>query len=121
MKFLPVSYDSEIVSDDVLKTEFKAAHQIGKVALGDNYFFYREKFKIRYIAYSNIYRIFRRVQLVNMKMCCSRGQLQIQNIVLCSKKNVELAMVDLPDEKSALALIEEMQQKIPEVKIGMKK
>lgn len=121
MKFESLLINIEETDVAALKEEYKAGHQIGKITLGEKHFFFKKKMKAIYLPFENIYRVFRRVQLVNMKMCCSRGQLQIQNIVLCSKKNDELAMIDLPDEKAALALIEEMQKKLPELKVGMKK
>lgn len=121
MKFLPIIELETEKDAKTLKAEYKAARQFGKVALGSENFFYKDKFKVRYIPFANIYRAFRRVQCVNMKMCCAGGQLQLQNIVLCSKKNDELCMVDLPDERAALALFEEIEKNHPEIKIGMKK
>ena len=56
-----------------LKVEYKAARQFGKVALGSENFFYKDKFKVRYIPFANVYRAFRRVQCVNMKMCCAES------------------------------------------------
>ena len=122
MKFEPLIYNQdESVSLDELKQEYKEGRQIGKICLGQQFFFFRKRFKTIYLPYTKIYRIFRRVQLIDMKMCCSKGQLQLQNIVLSTKKNEDLAMVDLPDEKAALAVIEEMQKRVPEIKVGMKK
>ena len=121
MKFLPVIELETEKDAKTLKAEYKDTRKIGKVALGSENFFYKDKFKVKYIPFANIYRAFRRVQCVNMKMCCAGGQLQLQNIVLCNKKNEELCMVDLPDEKSALILFEEIEKNHPEIKIGMKK
>lgn len=121
MKFIPVIELDTDINSDALKTEYKAARKIGKVALGDANFFYKEKLKIRFIPFAKVHRAFRRVQCVNVKMCCAGGQLQLQNIVLCSKKNDELCMIDLPDERAALALFEDLEKNHPEIKIGMKK
>lgn len=113
MKFIPVIELESEPAKETLKSEYKAARKIGKVALGTEHFFY--------IPFEKIHRAFRRVQCVNMKMCCAGGQLQLQNIVLCNKKNDELCMVDLPDERAALALFEDLEKNHPEIKIGMKK
>jgi len=121
MKFIPVIELETEPAKKTLKSEYKAARKIGKVALGTEHFFYREKLKLKYIPFEKVYRAFRRVQCVNMKMCCAGGQLQLQNIVLCNKKNDELCMVDLPDERAALALFEDLEKNHPEIKIGMKK
>ena len=55
-----------------------------------------------------------------MKMCCANGQLQLENIVLCNKKE-ELIQIDLPGLKAAEAVIEEIKKNNPDVKIGIKK
>ena len=53
-------------------------------------------------------------------MCCANGQLQLENIVLCNKKE-ELIQIDLPGLKAAEAVIEEIKKNNPDVKIGIKK
>jgi len=119
MKFIPFNETETIVEKDLLKSEFRAGRELGKVCLGKDHFFYKQKLSYFYISYSNIYRVFRRVQCINMKMCCSNGELQINNIVLCSKKE-ELVMVDLPNEDCATAILKYFEENWPNVKIGMK-
>lgn len=119
MKYLPLIEDETIVDNSLLKEEFKAGRELGKVCLGKEHFFFRTKLTMNYISYSNIYRVFRRVQCVNVRMCCSNGELQLNNIVICSKAT-ELAMVDLPNEESANAILKYFEENWPKVKIGTK-
>lgn len=118
MKFIPI-IDEEIDLTK-LKNEYKNGRAVGKVTLGSQHFFFKQKFSVKYIAFADIYRAFRRVQCVNVRMCCANGELQLNNIVICSKKE-ELAMIDFSTEKEAVAVLEYMEQNWPEIKIGTKK
>lgn len=119
MKYLPLLEDEPVLEKEALVQEYKAGRELGKVCLGNDHFFFRTKLTINYISYSNIYRIFRRVQCVNVRMCCANGELQLNNIVLCSKA-AELAMVDLPNEDSANAILKYFEENWPSIKIGKK-
>lgn len=120
MKYLPLIAEEEIIEKNTLKAEFKEGRELGKVCLGKDHFFFKKKFTMYYISYSKIYRVFRRVQCINVKMCCSGGQIQLNNIVLCSNK-AELGMIDLPNEDSAVAILSYFEENWPKVKIGVKK
>lgn len=119
MKFIPVKDDLEEIDTAVLTDEYKQGHEIGRVSLGPTLLFFKIKSKVYYIPYSAIYRTFRRVKEVRASLCCGKGVIQLQYLVLCSNK-AELAEIDLPDERSAVILIEELQQKAPKMKIGKK-
>lgn len=119
MKYLPLIPEETEIEKKALKAEIKAGQAFGKVCLGENHFFLRKKFTYLYISYSNVYRAFRRVQCVNFKIGRSDGQLQVNNIVLCSNK-AELAMIDLPDEEAAKTVLKYFEENWPKVKIGKK-
>jgi len=117
MKFLPLTTTQK--EADALSEEYKAAHQIGKVFLGTNTFFIKKGFKVYYIGFSEIHRAFRRVKAVPTRICCGKGEIRLEYIVLCDKKN-EIAEIYLPDERASTAIINELQQKSPSTKIGKK-
>lgn len=120
MKFVSIIEKENQISSDELKTEYKAARKIGKAALGENHLFCRKFLKTEFIAYSEIYRAFRRVQCIDMKMCCARGKLQLENIVLMDKKE-EIFQFDLPTTSAAETVLAKLTEKNPEIKIGVKK
>lgn len=103
-----------------LKNEYKTARKVGRIALGTEHLFSKKWLTVKYVQYKEIYRVFRRVECVDMKMCCANGQIQLENIVLCNKKE-ELIQIDLPGLKAAEAVIEEIKKNNPDVKIGIKK
>ncbi|MBQ0052026.1 MAG: hypothetical protein KBT11_08180 [Treponema sp.] len=106
--------------DSILTEDLKSAHEIGSVCLGSKFLFFKKLLKTQYIAYSEIYRAFRRVKSVDMKLCCGKGELQLEYFVVCNKKE-EIAEFPLPDNKSAEMFLAEFQAKSPETKIGVKK
>lgn len=119
MKYYPLT---ETMPDVVLAAEYKEGREIGPVTLGETCLFFKVKRKVNYIPYTGITRAFRRVQLVAMKMCCGNGDLEIENIVLCSRTDggdeTELAQIQLPGARAGLAMIEELEKRVPGIKIG---
>lgn len=118
MKFLSIN-ENESINADTLKAEFEQAHSIGKVYIGTETLFVKKGLKIYYISFSQIYRAFRRVKAVPARICCGNGEIRLEYVVLCDNKN-ELCEIDLPDEKASTAVIEELSQKAPKIKIGKK-
>lgn len=119
MKFIPV-IENQIMSDEELKQELNDSVILGKVRFGKSCILYKKMFQTLYIKYESIHRAFRRIKAVPLKMCCGRGELQLEYLVLCDKKG-ELAEFDLPDKKAAEAAIAELTARNPEIKIGVKK
>jgi len=119
MKYYPLTTE---VPDTVLAAEYKAGREIGGVTLGDSCMFFKVKRKVSYVPYSDISRAFRRVQLVAMKMCCGNGDLEIENIVLCGKgedgTEKELVQIQLPGARAGLAMLEELEKRVPGIQIG---
>ena len=99
-----------------LSSEFKAGHEIGNIGLGKSYLFFKKGFSKYYINYSDLKCAFRRVMLVPAKMCCGKGNLQVDYLVLSDGVN-ELAQVQLPGHNAAKLLMEELKVKSPETSL----
>ena len=95
-----------------LETAYQNARSIGVLKIGENCLFFRSGFRTFYIPFADIRRVFRRVQLVQARMCCGRGNLSVENLVICGDKG-ELAQIQLPGEKAGIAALEELKTRIP--------
>ena len=115
MKFYPLA--SQVENPEELASEYRTARQIGKVRLGELRLFLRSGVKAYYIPFRDVRRCFRRVQLVSAKMCCGRGDLEVENLVVCGDGG-ELIQVQLPGAKAAKILMEELKRLIPEAEFG---
>lgn len=115
MKFLPLA--SEVSDREGLSSEYAAAREIGKIRLGELRLFCRVNRKVYYIPYKDVRRCFRRVQLVPAKLCCGRGDLEVENLVVCGEAG-ELCQVQLPGTRAAKLLMEELERRIPEAEFG---
>jgi len=98
-----------------LEAEYKAGHAIGVIRVGSSNFFFRAKRKVYFIPYADITRCFRRVMLVPARMCCGRGNLSVETLVICGAEEKELAQIQVPGDKAAKALLEELKQKMPDI------
>lgn len=99
-------------SQEELLSEYKSAREIGVVRLGETYLFFRKGRRAYYIPYADIRRCFRRVMLVPAKMCCGKGDLPVEHLVIYGDAG-ELAQVQLPGTRAAKGLIEELKIRIP--------
>ena len=119
MKFYPLTKD---VAESILAAEYRAAREIGAAALGETCLFFKVKRKVNYIPYEDITRAFRRIQLVGMRMCCGKGDLEVENIVVCGVgadgRETELAMAQLPGARAGVIMLEELEKRVPDIKIG---
>lgn len=115
MKFYPLASEAEDTSG--LASEYRAAREIGRVRLGELRLFLRAGLKTYYIPYRDVRRCFRRVQLVAAKMCCGRGNFEVENLVVCGDTG-ELIQVQLPGAKAAKILMSELEERIPEAEFG---
>ncbi len=111
MKFHPLAAEAD--NQGSLSSEYKAAREIGKVRMGELHLFLRSGRKVYYVPYRDVRRCFRRVQLIPAKMCCGRGNLEVENLVVCGDAG-ELIQVQLPGTKAAKILMEELRNRIPE-------
>lgn len=115
MKYYAVTMEAE---DAVLDAEFKNGREIGPVTLGETCLFFKVKRKVSYVPYADITRAFRRVQLVGMKMCCGKGDLEVENLVICGAEDKELAMIQLPGARAGVIMLEELEKRVPGIQIG---
>ena len=118
MRFNPVK--TAIADTGILKSEFSSSRQIGSVRLGDTCLFFKSGFRQYYIPYSDIKSCFRRIMGVPMKMCCGKGELQIENLVIGDDEK-ELAVIQLPGAKAGRAVIEELKERIPDADFSVRK
>lgn len=118
MKFYSVT--SEHNNAAALQAEYASGRVIGNVHLGAEFLFFKEKRKVYYIPYADMTRCFRRVLLVQTKMCCGKGNLEVENLVVCSEKG-EVAQIQLPGERAGKILLEEIVKMAPHVQIGRAK
>jgi hypothetical protein len=118
MKFYSVT--SEHNNAAALQAEYASGRVIGNVNLGAEFLFFKEKRKVYYIPYADMTRCFRRVLLVQTKMCCGKGNLEVENLVVCSEKG-EVAQIQLPGERAGKILLEEIVKIAPHVQIGRAK
>lgn len=104
---------TSVVTDErQLEEEYRSAREIGPVRVGETCLFIRKMTKIEYIPYKEITRCFRRVNLVQASLCCGKGDLQFEHLVIWVGDQ-ELMQVKLPDARAGKALLEELKKKIP--------
>ncbi len=100
-----------------LTSEYKAALEFGRVRLGELRLFFRAGFKTWYIAYRDVRRCFRRVQLIRAGTKSRGGDLRLENIVICGEAG-ELAQLQMPGESAAQTLMDKLEARIPEAEFG---
>ncbi len=100
-----------------LEKDYQSGRRIGVLSLGEQSLFFRRMMKVWYIDYADVTRYFRRVQLVPAKLCCGKGDFQIENLVICGDGR-ELAMVQLPGLRAAEETMKELKIRIPHAKVG---
>ena len=115
MKFMP--FTASVREEAQLRSEYAAARPVGSLRLGENCLFFRKITKIYYIPYGDVRRYFRRVMLVPAKLCCGRGDLEVENLVLWGDEG-ELAQIQLPGKHAAQVLMEQLQALMPDAAFG---
>lgn len=116
MKFYSMTAVEE--DQESLQEEYKAAQEVGKLRLGTERLFVRSMRKVYYIPYKNIYRYFRRVMLVPAKLCCGKGNLSEEYLVICCADDQELTQIPLPSSHAAKALMDRMEKLVPDAIVG---
>lgn len=109
-KFCPLKTAEQ--DQEALSREYAAGREIGVVRLGEAHLFFRKGRKVYYLSYSEMDRCFRRVMLVTSKLCCGRGDIRVENLVVCSGGR-ELAVIQLPGTRAAEMLLEELKPLAP--------
>lgn len=118
MKFEPLTRPSE--DGTLLREEHRQAREIGNLRLGQENLYFRSGLKVYYIPYRDIRRYFRRVMRVPAKLCCGKGDFEIENLVICGEKG-ELAQIQLPGAKAARIVMECMAKLAPDAAVGRSK
>ncbi len=111
MKFYPLTENQWEM--ERLREEYKAGRRIGKISLGETFFFFRSARRVFYIPYTDIHRYFRRVLLVPAKLCCGRGDFEVEHFVICDAQK-ELAQIQLPGNRAGKVLMECMATLAPD-------
>lgn len=118
MKFYPLT--ETVIENSRLEQEYKSARQIGGIRLGDTCLLFKSKLKNYYIPYNEVKSCFRRIVGVNIKMCCGKGELQVENLVLGDEEK-ELAVIQLPGTRAAQELMKELKVRMPEADFSVRK
>lgn len=111
MKFYSL-VGTEAADKQNMAQDYKNSREIGIVRIGNECLYFRRLRKIYYIPYADIRRCFRRVMLVPAKLCCGRGDLEVENLVICTDQG-EAAQIQLPGAKAGKILLEELKQRLP--------
>ena len=97
--------------------ERRAGRKIGVISLGAEHLFFRQGLTAYVLPYADISRYFRRVQAIPARIGCCAGELRIENLVLCvadaQGSETELAQIQLPGERAAKALMNELGRLAP--------
>ena len=75
--------------------------------------FFRAGLKTYYIPYEAVRSCFRRVYQVPVKMCCGRGEIDYEHLII-SDGEKEVADIPLPGTKAAQELIRLLKEKMPD-------
>ena len=114
MKFYPLASE---LGPEVVAAGYKEGREIGKARLGAKCLYFRDKLKVHYVPYEDITRVFRRVLLIPAKMCCGKGDFEVENIVICTEAG-EVAQIQLPGERAGKIMLEELAKRVPHAEVG---
>ena len=95
-----------------LSEEYEKARKIGSLGIGTEHLFFRVRLKTYFVPYADITRCYRRVLLVQARMCCGRGELQMEDLVIHNEEG-ELAQIPLPDTRAAKEVMRLLGTRIP--------
>lgn len=121
MRFVHLANQTAVSGQEsrALDAERRAGRRIGVVTLGARDFFFRRGLTAYYIPYADIRRYFRRVLAIPARVgCCTGGELHVEHIVVCGDGGRELAQIQLPGERAALALMDQLHALAPNAAVG---
>lgn len=118
MKFIPLVPTE--ASSEALKTEYRSKEdkEVANVKLGTDHLFFKTGFRTYFIAYGDVHRFFRRVVMVAAKIGCCSGEMPVDYVVLCDKEDRELIQMQMPGERAAKGLLDELKVRLPHAKFG---
>ena len=126
MKFYPIKSSDHGTADsgtgDIkvkwdLPAQYASARIIGSVRIADDVLFARSGLRTYYSPYTEIRNCFRRVIGVPMKMCCGKGEMAVEKLVI-SDGTAELAEIPLPGTRAALEVMKILEEKMPDCEFG---
>ena len=115
MKFYDLS--GGVCQDPQITPAYQNGRAIGPMRISPEYIFFRSGRKTYVIQSSDLDRIYRRVLLVPARMCCGRGDLAVENIVL-EKDGKTIAQITMPGERAGKAALEELMKAAPHAQFG---
>lgn len=110
MKF--TCYLSTKLNEAECKADYENAHEIGSVRIGHMALYVKKLTKVFYVPYVDMDRLFRRVMLVPARMCCGKGDLEVQYIV-GMKGEEEVFQIQLPGDQAAKIFLKETKELAP--------
>ena len=111
MKFYPL-LGTPLKGRD-LKTEYAGARAFGHVRTGETALFFRSGLKTYYVPYQDMKQCFRRIFAVPMKMCCGKGDLEIEHLIIGDGEK-EIADIQLPGKRAAQEIMKILREKAPD-------
>ena len=129
MRFIPLARESEgAAGPDAAavrdwSAEYRAGRRIGALSLGTDALFFRKALTVYVVPYAQIRRYFRRVLAIPARIgCCAGGELRVENLVVCvsdaSGAEREAAQIQLPGERAAKIVMEELRRLAPDAASG---
>lgn len=118
MKFHPLTDPAPGTDTAALEQEYKAARAVGALRIGQRRLYFKNGLRTYYIPYEDVGRLFRRVVSVPARLCCGKGELAMENLVICAGDGRELAQAPLPDARAARLVMEQLQDLTPHAAFG---
>ena len=115
MRFMPLV---GIAEDGDFTDDYRQARALGKLRLGKERLYFRNGLHTFYIPYDSIHRYFRRIMQVPAKLCCGRGNFEIESLVICDEEK-EIAQIQMPGAKAGKAAMEELAVLAPNAIAGL--
>lgn len=106
-----------IVSSLEISADYESAQVFDRVRVGSLGVYFRDGFKIRFIAYSRMERAFLRIQEVNGRLCCGRTTFAYFRLVFVVDGR-EYADIISEDENAMRSALEQIRLCAPSVAIG---
>lgn len=106
------------VSSPELRADYDSAEVFDRVRVGRRGVYFREGFRTRCLAYSELERVFIRVQAVNGRLCCGTANFEYYRLVFV-RGGREIAEVLSENEKAMDAALAKIAENAPGVAIGV--
>lgn len=100
-------------SQEILKSEYKAAERFGEVRLGEFRLFYRYFIRVRYIDYGEVTRVYLRQESGE-----SGEFLLLENYLMIEAQDGSLHKMRMEREVCAKEVLSALQGRCPSIKIG---